>query len=82
MLKEALIMSSKVTTAKRKKLLEIMTVTYGLVFMGIPNLGLKHNQPETVVKGRRNERFVRDLLVNSDGEASQIEPLDERVLRP
>jgi hypothetical protein len=71
-LKEALVMSSKVTDVKQKKLLEVMTVTYGLIFMGVPNLGLKHNQLETVVKGRRNERFVRDLLVNSDGEASQI----------
>lgn len=71
-LKEALVMSSKVIDAKQQKLLEVMTVTYGLIFMGVPNLGLKHNQLEAVVKGRRNERFVRDLLVDSDGEASQI----------
>jgi hypothetical protein len=71
-LKEALVMSSKVTDAKHKKLLEVMTVTYGLVFMGVPNLGLKHNQLETVVKGRPNEGFVKDLLVRSDGEASQF----------
>ena len=72
MLKEALVMSSKLADAKQKKLLEVMTVTYGLIFMGVPNLGLKHNQLEIVVKGRRNERFVKDLLVDSDGEASQI----------
>jgi hypothetical protein len=71
-LKEALVMSSKATDAKHKKLLDVMSVTYGLVFMGVPNLGLKHNQLETVVKGRRNEGFVRDLLVRSDGEASQF----------
>jgi hypothetical protein len=71
-LKEALVMSSKVTDAKHKKLLDVMTVTYGLVFYGVPNLGLKHNQLETVVKGRRNEGFVRDLLVQADGEASQF----------
>jgi len=71
-LKEALVLSSKITDAKQKRLLEVMTVTYRLIFMGVPNLGLKHNQLETVVKGRRNERFVKDLLVNSDGEASQI----------
>jgi hypothetical protein len=71
-LKEALVMSSKVTDAKQKKLLEVMTMTYGLVFMGVPNLGLKHNQLKTVVQGQRNEHFVRDLVVNSDGEASQI----------
>jgi hypothetical protein len=71
-LKEALVMSSKVTEVKHKKLLEVATVTYGLVFMGVPNLGLKHDQLETVVKGQRNESFVRDLLVRSDGEASQF----------
>jgi len=71
-LKEALVMSSKATEAKHEKLLEVMTVTYGLVFMGVPNLGLKHSQLETIVKGRPNEGFVKDLLVRSDGEASQF----------
>ncbi|GAB7336313.1 hypothetical protein MBLNU13_g09056t1 [Cladosporium sp. NU13] len=71
-LKEALVMSSKAVDAKHKKLLEVTTVTYGLVFLGVPNLGLKHNQLETVVRGRPNEGFVRDLLVRSDGEASQF----------
>ena len=71
-LKEALVMSSKATEAKHKKLLEVTTVTYGLVFMGVPNLGLNHNQLETVVKGRPNEEFIKDLLVRSDGEASQF----------
>ena len=71
-LKEALVMSSKAVEVKHRKLLELTTVTYGLVFMGVPNLGLKHNQLETVVKGRPNEGFVKDLLVRSDGEASQF----------
>jgi hypothetical protein len=70
-LKATLVMASKATEAKHKKLLEVTTMTYGLVFMGVPNLGLKHNQLETIVKGQRNEAFVRDLLVRSDGEASQ-----------
>ena len=71
-LKEALVMSSKVTDPKHKKMLEVMTMTYGLILMGVPNLGLKHNQLETVVKGRANEGFVRDLLLKPDGEASQF----------
>ena len=71
-LKEALVMSSKAIDAKHKRLLEVTTMTYGLVFMGVPNLGLKHNQLETVVKGRRNAGFVRDLLADSDGQASQF----------
>jgi hypothetical protein len=47
-------------------------VTYGLVFMGVPNLGLRHSQLETVVRGQANEAFIKDLLVKSDGEASQF----------
>jgi hypothetical protein len=71
-LKEALVMSSKGTEAKHKNLLEVMTMTYGLVFMGVSNLGLKHNQLKTVVKGRANDGFVRDHLVESDDGASQF----------
>jgi hypothetical protein len=69
-LKEALVISSKATEPKQKEWLEVMKATYGLVFMGVPNLGLKHDQLKTVIQGRPNEEFVRDLLVTSDGEAS------------
>jgi len=71
-LKEALVMSSKSTEPNHKKLLEVTLMTFGLVFMGVPNLGLRHSQLETVVRGRPNESFVRDLLVKSDGEPSQF----------
>jgi hypothetical protein len=71
-LKEALVMSSKATEPKQKEWLDVMKVTYGLVFMGVPNLGLRHTQLETVVRGQANEAFIRDLLVKSDGEASQF----------
>jgi surfactin synthase thioesterase subunit len=71
-LKEALVMSSKATGPEHKRQLEVMTMAYGLVFMGVPNLGLKHHQLKTMVEGRPNEDFVRDLLVRSDGEASQF----------
>jgi hypothetical protein len=71
-LKEALVMSSKATEKKHKKLLEVMIVTYGLVFMGVPNLGLRHNQLKTMVQGQPNEGFVTDLLVRPDGEASNF----------
>ena len=71
-LKEALVMSSKATEKKHKKLLEVMIVTYGLVFMGVPNLGLRHNQLKTMVEGQPNEGFITDLLVRPDGEASNF----------
>jgi hypothetical protein len=72
-LKEALVMSSKATEPKQKDWLDVMKVTYGLVFMGVPNLGLRHSQLETVVRGHANEAFIKDLLVKSDGEASQFQ---------
>jgi hypothetical protein len=50
----------------------VVKVTYGLVFMGVPNLGLRHTQLETVVRDQPNEAFIRDLLVKSDGDASQF----------
>ena len=71
-LKEALVMSSKATEPKQKDWLEVVKVTYGLVFMGVPNLGLRHSQLETVVRGQANEAFIKDLLVKSDGQASQF----------
>jgi hypothetical protein len=71
-LKEALVMSSKATEKKHKKLLDVMVVTYGLVFMGVPNLGLRRNQLKTMVKGQSNEGFITDLLVKPDGEASNF----------
>jgi hypothetical protein len=53
-------------------------------------LGLKQNQLSTMVNGRPNEAFIRDLLVRSDGEASQFlsyltsefSNLDRRRTRP
>ena len=71
-LKEALVMSSKATEPNHRRLLEVMLMTYGLVFMGVPNLGLRHSQLQTVVGGQPNEAFVRDLLIQPDGEPSQF----------
>ncbi|KAK6429616.1 hypothetical protein LTR95_014238 [Oleoguttula sp. CCFEE 5521] len=90
-LKEALVMSSKVTEPKHKRMLEVMTMTYGLILIGVPNLGLKHSQLETVVKGRANEGFVRDLLRMNKNEQEagvkeavrlleQVVAIEERVL--
>lgn len=71
-LKEALVMSSKATDAKHVELYQVMVATYGLVLMGVPNLGLRHDQLQSVVQGQANLSFVRDLLVQSDGEPSQF----------
>jgi hypothetical protein len=65
-------MSSKATEKKHKKMLEVMIVTYGLVFMGVPNLGLRHNQLKTIIEGQSNEGLITDLIVKPDGEASNF----------
>jgi hypothetical protein len=70
--KEALVMASKAVDAKHRELRQVMTATHGLLLMGVPNLGLRHEQLSAVVKGRANQGFVNDLLVKSDGEPSQF----------
>ena len=71
-LKEALVISGKATEPEQKEWLEVVEVTYGLVFMGVPNLGLRHSQLKTMVRGQPSRAFIEDLLVRSDGEASQF----------
>lgn len=71
-LKEALVLSSKQAVLERSDLHDIVAATHGLVLLGVPNLGLRHNQLQVVVKAQPNEGFVRDLQVQPDGEASQF----------
>jgi len=63
-LKEALSMSSKATELNHTKLLEVTLVTFGLVFMGVPNLGLRHSQLKAVMRGRPNESSAKDLWID------------------
>lgn len=71
-LKEALIIASQATEPVYRDLYDVMLATPGLILMGVPNLGLRHNQLATVVAGQPNENFVRDLLTRPDGEPSQF----------
>lgn len=45
---------------------EVVLSTYGLILLGVPNLGLRHPQLKTMVKGNPNQQFVRDLVVDED----------------
>jgi surfactin synthase thioesterase subunit len=45
---------------------EIVLSTYGLILLGVPNLGLRHPQLMTMVEGNPNQQFVRDLVVDED----------------
>jgi hypothetical protein len=71
-LKEALLISSRATAPEHAELQRVIVDTQGLVLLGVPNLGLKHDQLQTVIKGQPNEGFVRDLLVRPDGEPPQF----------
>lgn len=67
-LKEVLIKSSKAIEDGDDELGQILRVTHGLLFMGVPNLGLRHQQLVSVVQGKPNERLIRDLVVGKEQE--------------
>lgn len=71
-LKEALVISSKAMDLRHYDQREIVLATCGLILLGVPNLGLRHEQLMAVVQGRPNAGFINDLLVKTDGEASQF----------
>jgi hypothetical protein len=80
-LKEALVYSSKAIEDEERELREVTTLTYGLMFMGVPNLGLQHKELATMVKGQANEEFIRNLLL-TDGQPSQfLDSLTKEFLR-
>ncbi|CVK92445.1 uncharacterized protein FMAN_07341 [Fusarium mangiferae] len=49
---------------------DLSKATYGLLFFGVPNLGLRNNQLETLVHGQPNQALIHDLLVDDDSEPS------------
>lgn len=49
---------------------DLSKASYGLVFFGVPNLGLRNDQLRTLVRGQPNEALIHDLLVDSDSEPS------------
>ena len=71
-LKEALVMSSRAVRPEHKAWHNVLLATLGFVLMGVPNLGLRHDQLTTVVEGQANRGFIRDLLVSADEEPSQF----------
>ncbi|CAG9999233.1 unnamed protein product [Clonostachys byssicola] len=67
LIKEALLLS-------RRKFGETKTTisraTFGILFFGVPNHGLRNEQLRTLVDGQPNKAFINDLLVDDDSEAS------------
>ncbi|VUC37866.1 unnamed protein product [Clonostachys rosea] len=50
----------------------ISRATYGILFFGVPNHGLRNEQLRTLVDGQPNKAFINDLLVDDDSEASNF----------
>ncbi|KAJ6102456.1 hypothetical protein N7486_004883 [Penicillium sp. IBT 16267x] len=49
---------------------DLSQACFGLLFFGVPNLGLRNEQLRTLVQGQPNKALVDDLLVDNDSEPS------------
>ncbi|KAL7770063.1 hypothetical protein ACKLNR_001447 [Fusarium oxysporum f. sp. zingiberi] len=49
---------------------DLSKASYGLLFFGVPNLGLRNDQLRTLVRGQPNEALIHDLLVDNNSEPS------------
>ncbi|KAJ5887721.1 hypothetical protein N7495_007762 [Penicillium taxi] len=49
---------------------DLSQACYGLLFFGVPNLGLRNEQLRTLVQGQPNKALIDDLLVDNDSEPS------------
>ncbi|KAL8939772.1 MAG: hypothetical protein Q9211_002590 [Gyalolechia sp. 1 TL-2023] len=50
--------------------LDICKACHGLLFFGVPNLGLRNEQLKSIVQGQPNEALIRELIVDNDSEPS------------
>ncbi len=53
---------------KNTESLNLFKSTYGLLFFGVPNLGLRNEQLRGMVAGQPNEQLVNDLQVMKNTE--------------
>ncbi|RYP62421.1 hypothetical protein DL769_007310 [Monosporascus sp. CRB-8-3] len=67
-LPNALVHARKKSTDKAN--LEVSNACCGLLFFGVPNLGLRNEQLQSIVEGQPNQNLIRDLVVDSDSEPS------------
>ena len=57
---------------KEPRYFNISTACYGMLFFGVPNLGLRNEQLINIVQGQPNEALIRDLVVDNDSEPSSF----------
>ncbi|KAM3524619.1 hypothetical protein MY4038_007640 [Beauveria bassiana] len=67
LIKEALIRACKHHNNRDS---DLSKASFGMLFFGVPNLGLRNDQLETFVRGQPNADLIHDLVVNSDSEPS------------
>ena len=51
---------------------EFFKACYGLMFFGVPNHGLRHEQLLTLVGSEPTEQLIRDLVVDKDSEPTSL----------
>lgn len=60
----------------------MFTSTHGLMFFGVPNLGLRNEQLCQLVDGQPNKPFVESLVTDQDSEPSHyLTELRQKFLR-
>ncbi|CAH0052035.1 unnamed protein product [Clonostachys rhizophaga] len=69
LIKEALLLSRRKFGETKPT---ISRATFGILFFGKPNHGLRNEQLRTLVDGQPNKAFINDLLVDDDSEASDF----------
>ena len=52
--------------------LDLCKACCGMLFFGVPNLGLRHEQLRSITEGQSNKILVNDLIVDGDTETSNF----------
>ena len=68
LIKEALALANQ--DRNDSKSADFAVSTFGLVFFGVPNLGLRQRQLQAMIVDQPNTHLVRDLVVDDDSEPS------------
>ncbi|KAJ5144591.1 ankyrin repeat-containing protein [Penicillium atrosanguineum] len=69
LIKEALIWAHRPGTIMQS---ELSKACFGLVFFGVPNLGLRNEQLKTIVQDQPNQALVDNLVVDNDNEPTTL----------
>ena len=80
LIKEALALANNDRDDKQS--IDFLRSSYGMLFFGVPNLGLRNSQLQTMVIGQPNAHLVRDLVVDKDSEpSSYLKELSRKFMK-